>query len=575
MTSLRTGRHERRRARAEAAPTLNLGDAVKGLMGAVDEGRPYLPADDVRAAEAVLTKAGERLALSGAHTVVALAGATGSGKSTLFNRLVGEDVSRAGHLRPTTSRAVAAVWGADSAADLLDWVGVSDRHRVGGRAPSAVAQRYGATETVSGAGALGLDGLVLLDLPDVDSTAEANRREADRVLALADVFVWVTDPQKYADAVLHDHYLARARHHEAVTLVVLNQADRMRPDEAAACRDDLRRLLARDGLEHVEVLLCSARTGQGLAEVKGALTGAVVAATAARARLLGDLRDCATDLRADVADTEPDLGDGVDADLVEALARSAGAPVVLRSVELDQRRRALARTGWPLTRWVRGLRADPLKRLRLDARTAPADEVTPFPDELGALVARSSVPEPTPAARAAVDLVTRRLGARAAAGLPPQWADAVHDRVGSGPDLTDALDQAVLQTPLRARAPFWWPLVAVLQWALLLTGVAGLGWLVFIAAMSWFGLPPVQVPSWGYVPIPTVLFFAGFVGGLLLGAVSAVAARAGARRHRLHVQGELYRRIALVADEQVLAPLREILRRHRATREHLDAVLGD
>src|SRR6478672_9714594 len=40
-------------------------------------------------AEAVLKRAGERLRLSGNHTVVALAGGTGSGKSTLFNALSG------------------------------------------------------------------------------------------------------------------------------------------------------------------------------------------------------------------------------------------------------------------------------------------------------------------------------------------------------------------------------------------------------------------------------------------------------------------------------------------------------
>ena len=31
-----------------------------------------------------------------------------------------------------------------------------------------------------------------------------NRAEAERGLALVDLCVWVTDPQKYADARLHD-----------------------------------------------------------------------------------------------------------------------------------------------------------------------------------------------------------------------------------------------------------------------------------------------------------------------------------------------------------------------------------
>src|SRR5690348_13453444 len=44
-------------------------------------------------AESVLKRAGERLRLSGNHTVIALAGGTGSGKSTLFNALAGATFS--------------------------------------------------------------------------------------------------------------------------------------------------------------------------------------------------------------------------------------------------------------------------------------------------------------------------------------------------------------------------------------------------------------------------------------------------------------------------------------------------
>ncbi|MDQ1657938.1 MAG: hypothetical protein QOD41_3021, partial [Cryptosporangiaceae bacterium] len=60
--------------------------------------------DDTRLATArtIAQRAGERLGLSGSHTVVALAGATGSGKSSLFNRLVGLDLSAVGVRRPTT-----------------------------------------------------------------------------------------------------------------------------------------------------------------------------------------------------------------------------------------------------------------------------------------------------------------------------------------------------------------------------------------------------------------------------------------------------------------------------------------
>ena len=50
---------------------------------------------------------------------MALAGATGTGKSSLFNALVGAPVSQVGVTRPTTSQITAAVWGAEPATPLL------------------------------------------------------------------------------------------------------------------------------------------------------------------------------------------------------------------------------------------------------------------------------------------------------------------------------------------------------------------------------------------------------------------------------------------------------------------------
>src|SRR5215470_2832132 len=67
---------------------------------ALCEGR--VEAEVVNAARSVCSRAASRLRLSGEHTVVALAGATGSGKSSLFNSLTGLQLSRTGARRPTT-----------------------------------------------------------------------------------------------------------------------------------------------------------------------------------------------------------------------------------------------------------------------------------------------------------------------------------------------------------------------------------------------------------------------------------------------------------------------------------------
>ena len=65
--------------------------------------------------EALLRRSGERMRMSASHTVVALAGGTGSGKSSLFNTLAGANFSPAGVTRPTTKHLHACVWGMEGA----------------------------------------------------------------------------------------------------------------------------------------------------------------------------------------------------------------------------------------------------------------------------------------------------------------------------------------------------------------------------------------------------------------------------------------------------------------------------
>src|SRR5919199_2531846 len=99
--------------------------ALDEILGLAD-GR--LEHTSVEQARAVAAKAGERLRLGDAHTVVALAGATGSGKSSLANALAGEPVSQVGLRRPTTGVAHAVVWGSADAGPLLDWLEGARRH---------------------------------------------------------------------------------------------------------------------------------------------------------------------------------------------------------------------------------------------------------------------------------------------------------------------------------------------------------------------------------------------------------------------------------------------------------------
>ena len=411
MSPIRAGRATVATVTAEALA------AASGALGeAVESGGEQLPDAPRRAATDVVRKVTERSALVGGHTVVALAGATGSGKSSLFNALVGARVATVGARRPTTSTPTAAQWGSEPAGDLLDWLGVSTRHHVTSTSSVAVGS---------------LEGLVLLDLPDFDSRDVSNRAEAERVLALVDLFVWVTDPQKYADARLHDDYVAALASHDAVMLVVLNQVDRLTPHEVEECVADLKRLLVRDGLDAL---------GQRLANT-------VAGAAASRTRLAADVRSAAQRLAGGVADSEPTVAAADQHELIDALARSAGVPMVVDAVARDYRMEATGHIGWPFTRWVQAFRPRPLRRLRLEDKTIEVRD-----QDVRSVLGRSSIPPPSPAAKAAVALATRNLAGVAGAGLPTPWADAVDAAADPpGGSLTDDLDRAVVATPLRGR----------------------------------------------------------------------------------------------------------------------------
>lgn len=544
-----------RRGEPAALSVDELGERAEALSGALEAGGSRLLTPAAGRAREVIDKVAQRTALVGGHTVVALAGATGSGKSSLFNALVGADVAKVGQRRPTTSTPTAAVWGQEPAGELLDWLSVGQRHQV-----QASTDRQ-------------LDGLVLVDLPDFDSRESAHREEAQRVLELVDVFVWVTDPQKYADAVLHDDYVAVLREYSAVTIVVLNQVDRLPEGGQEQVAADLARLLERDGLERHEVIGTSTRDGRGLEELRARLHDAVEHSDAARHRLGADLRTAAEELQASVAPTEAELPERSREELVDALARSAGVPTVLDAVARDFRLEAWARTGWPFTRWTRAFRPAPLKRLRLDRGVDGTPDITD--KDVRAVLGRSSIPPPAPAARAAVDLAARRIGSSAGEGLPTRWADAVADAARPAEnDLADELDMAVMNTPLRGRTPLWWGLFSVLQLVLAATALVGLVWLLVIGVAGWLQLPEVPTADVGPFATPFLMLVGGLLAGLLLAAISRWLARLGARKRASTVDKRLRRAIGDVGDARVIEPVRAVLADHARTRAGIERALG-
>lgn len=227
---------------------------LEALESARELARSRLDDSRLERIQGVLDRAGSRRSLSADHTVVGVFGPTGSGKSSLINALSGTNLARVAARRPTTSSPLALVWGSAGSAELLDWLVVEERYDM----PADSALSGGA-------------GLILLDLPDFDSTASAHRLVVERMAGQVDVLLWVVDPQKYADAALHQGFLAPLASHGAVTLVALNQADRLDEPALGEVTASLAGILAAEGLSGVEVFPVSARTGAGL----DALTAAV------------------------------------------------------------------------------------------------------------------------------------------------------------------------------------------------------------------------------------------------------------------------------------------------------------
>ena len=298
---------------------------------------------------ATIERCESRLALGVDHTVVALVGGTGSGKSSLFNAITGTQFAVPGVARPTTSAVSAATWGDDASA-LLDWLDVEGPNRLG---------LIGHKE---------LAGVVLLDLPDHDSVNPENRVIVDRVVPMADLLVWVMDPQKYADNALHAAYLAGASDHGQPSLVVLNQVDRLATDQAWEVVRDLQRLLADDGLHDVPVIPVSARTRQGLEilhdELAGAAQAQTVASEAVRADLVGAGRTLSRALARDADPRLPDIEE-----LVTTLATAAGIEALADAAASVAAGRTKAVPA------VVGLRVEAVERERLDWVDAATHEL--------------------------------------------------------------------------------------------------------------------------------------------------------------------------------------------------------
>ena len=264
-----------------------LDDRLARLRDAVEAARELGLEAEAAAARAVARRIGRRAGFGGAVYVMALAGGTGVGKSSLLNALAGTEVSEVRALRPTTDRPLA--WVAEKVRyeveDLLEWLKV-DR----------IVTHADAT----------LDDVAVLDLPDVDSVRGEHRELVDTLLPRIDAITWIVDPEKYDDARVHEYWRSLAPHADRLRFV-LNKADLLSEADRELVADDLRRRLVADGIPRPILSIVSARTGEGIERLREELADVAHAKVIVAAKLEAD-RAAAAEKLATAVGLDPDGG---------------------------------------------------------------------------------------------------------------------------------------------------------------------------------------------------------------------------------------------------------------------------
>jgi GTP-binding protein EngB required for normal cell division len=536
-------------------------------IGTARSGPDGFSAELLSSASDVLARADQRLMLSSRHTVVSLAGGTGSGKSSLFNRIAGADFSTVGVTRPVTRDAHACVWGVAGSGPLLEWLSVPRRYRY-------------ARASALDSGEQSMNGLVLLDLPDHDSVLGHATDLVDQLVGRSDLIVWVLDPQKYADAAVHRRFLVPLAGHSEVIAVVLNQADLLSASEIEECVQDLRRLLDSENLPDVQILVASARTGAGIEEMRKLLIEAVSARKAATARISADVDKIvalfqpygARELTGAAKQLGPDglgqrsLPDGTASDLAASFAAAAGVSAIGDALRSARELRALDYVGWPVS-WVieRLASPDPVRKIRLGKLW----------DELRGLTAG-----PSGAQQAEIDNALTTVADTDLPPLPKPWSGTVRAAVRSrAADVPTAIGAEIgAALPADTAVERWWRLIGVVQGLLLGCVLVGVAWFVALLVLGAggvaSGMPKLFSDVW-LLPWPVVMVAAGLVGGWLTARSSTRAVSSAAEGETEVLLDDIQQRMNGVATELVLAPAERELDELARFRAELQTAAGD
>jgi hypothetical protein len=435
---------------------------------------------------------------------------------------------------------------------VLDWLGVGD---------------------VREHAANGLGSVAIIDLPDMDSITSSHRERVEALLPRVDAVAWVTDLEKYHDAVLHDAFLRTWVPRLDRQAVIVNKADRLAAADRPRIRQDLegdlaRRLTVTDQ-SSVPVLMTTAAPEADLEELRRWLADGAASKAVIRARVGATAVDAARGLARE-AGIEPDRPDSPFlSDAARSGAIDDATTAVLRAIDLP------------------GLQRQAVAATRASARergTGPMGKLT-------SLIYRASgrdtkVADPTghllrwrdrAALGPAVEALRNGLGT-ALTDASPSVRPAVAATLEPAPlrqGLERAVDKAIAGLDrLEAPTSRWWTVLGLLQTLATIAIAVSAAWVVV-----WIlGRPlvdSVDVPVIGAVPMPfaalLVTVLIGYVLARSLGLHAGWVGRRWAGRLRTRVSDAIHDEIT----QRGLAPLDRLEDARRRLTASTGSVLRD
>ncbi|HDR14543.1 MAG TPA: hypothetical protein ENN79_03460 [Desulfobacteraceae bacterium] len=184
------------------------------ILNFLDQGTLYAMGAEKQSA--LRTRAAELIAeldrMEHTFLTVGLLGGTGAGKSTIINALAAEKISSTSHRRPHTDRVIIY------------------RHELSPPIDFSTAE-IPFDEIIHSRDSI--RHILLCDLPDFDSIEEHHRAVVKTLLPELDIVVWITTPEKYADARFY-RFIDEASRSRDNFLFVLNKVDVLFQDVEAA-----------------------------------------------------------------------------------------------------------------------------------------------------------------------------------------------------------------------------------------------------------------------------------------------------------------------------------------------------